>query len=137
MKRILIIDDDVDFTSIQKEILEKAGYTAEVCHSSTEGLARAMTEPLPDLIISDLMMEHDDSGFRLCHALKKDKQTAGIPILMLTGVQKARNISFDFQAKGTREWIKADDMADKPIRPEHLLIRVRHLLGESGEASHS
>jgi putative two-component system response regulator len=129
MATILMIDDDVDFVAIQREILEGAGFTVAAIHSSEEALKSLETGTLPDLIIADLMMEHDDSGFRMCHALKRNPRTARVPILMLTGVVRDRNIGFDLKSPAAREWIKADDFAEKPIRPEQLLAHVRHLLG--------
>jgi CheY-like chemotaxis protein len=133
-KKVLIVDDDVDFALIQKEILEKDGFVVQMIHSSDEALKTLEDGEPPDLIISDLMMEKDDSGFTLCHKLKRAPKTSKVPILMLTGVGQVRSIGFDLKSSASREWIKADDFAEKPVRPEVLLAKVRHLLGMSAEA---
>ncbi len=136
MKKIFIIDDDIDFVAIQSEILRKGGFEVSACHNSGEALTQLASAPaLPDMIIVDLMMERDDAGFQVCHALKKDPRTKSVPILMLTGVNKARNLGFDLKSPSAREWIKADDFAEKPIRPENLLARVHHLLKTPGHES--
>ncbi len=132
-KKILMIDDDVDFVAIQSEILESAGFSVTACHSSAEGLEMVTKGPPPDLIIVDLMMERDDSGFTFCHAVKRNPKTAKIPVLMLTAVARDRSIGFDLKSPQARDWIKADDFADKPIRKETLLAKVHHLLGEPAE----
>ena len=138
MPHILIVDDDIDFAAIQTEVLEKNGFTVETRINSEEGWdALQKGEVKPDLIIVDLMMEADDSGFTFCHRAKRLAATAHIPILMLTGVSKERNMGFDLKSPSAREWIKADDFAEKPIRPEILLAKVRHLLGEPAVDTHS
>ena len=132
-KHIFIVDDDIDFVAIQKEVLEKEGFTVSFVHTAGEAIKQLESPTLPDLIISDLMIERDDAGFTFCHKVKANPQTKHIPILMLTGVSQARNIGFDLKSPSAREWIKADDFAEKPIRPETLLAKVHHLLGEPSE----
>ncbi|NLI77611.1 MAG: response regulator [Candidatus Riflebacteria bacterium] len=133
MANILIVDDDVDFVAIQREVLERDGNHVDAVHTAQDGLEWLAKNPLPDLIMVDLMIERDDAGFTFCHAVKRDARTAKIPVLMLTGVSKARSIGFDLKSPSSREWIKADDFAEKPIRPDILLAKVHHLLGQPAE----
>ena len=136
-KLVLIVDDDPDFAAISGEILQKAGYA--VRHELSAGAALEVLQQgavVPDLIISDLMMERDDAGFRFCHAVRKlAGRLAQTPILMLTAVARARAIPFDLKSPAAREWIKADDFAEKPIRKETLLAKVRHLLSEPADGA--
>lgn len=132
--KILLVDDDPDFTAIHKEILEKDGFQVSVLHNSIEAAeALEAGKETPALIMVDLMMEKDDSGFKFCHRVRKNPQTAKTPILMCTGVARARSLGFDIKSPEAREWIKADDFAEKPIRAETLLAKVHHLLGEPAE----
>ncbi|MFZ2955504.1 MAG: response regulator [Candidatus Ozemobacteraceae bacterium] len=133
-KKVFLVDDDPDFVAIHREILEREGFIVTTSPSSTDGL-KALQEgkETPDLIICDLMMERDDSGFTFCHSVRRLPAFAKTPILMLTGVSRARNMPFDLKSPSAREWIKADDFAEKPIRPEMLLAKVRHLLGEPAD----
>ncbi|RCK79577.1 MAG: two-component response regulator [Candidatus Ozemobacter sibiricus] len=137
MANILIVDDDIDFVAIQREVLEKDGNHVDAVHTAKDGLEWLQKNALPDLIIVDLMIERDDAGFTFCHAVKRDPRTQKIPILMLTGVSKARSIGFDLKSPSSREWIKADDFAEKPIRSETLLAKVHHLLGQPAEKPES
>ncbi|MBF0406954.1 MAG: response regulator [Candidatus Riflebacteria bacterium] len=130
-RKILIVDDDLDFSSIHKEILEKDGFTVTAKYTSADALESLKNgSEKPDLIVCDLMMEKDDSGFTFCHNVKKTPHLARTPILMLTGVNRAKNLPFDLKSNSAREWIKADDFAEKPIRAEDFLAKIHRLLGE-------
>ncbi|MBP7867434.1 MAG: response regulator [Acidobacteria bacterium] len=128
MKKILIIDDDADFVEINRTVLEAAGFAVKHAYSGKDGVAAALADP-PDLVILDLMMEHWDSGFVAARRIKGDPATAGVPVLMLTGVTRETGMSFDLDSPGEREWIKADMFLSKPLRPEELLQRVKAVLG--------
>lgn len=135
-KNIFMVDDDPDFLEIHKEILEKGGFAVTSSPNSAEALKSLQDGAVkPDLIICDLMMEKDDSGFTFCHNVRKLAPFAKTPILMLTGVNRAKNMPFDLKSPSAREWIKASDFAEKPIRAENLLAKVHHLLGEPAEGT--
>ena len=95
--KILLVDDDPDFTAIHKEILEKDGFQVSVIHNSIEAAeALEAGKESPDLIMCDLMMEKDDSGFKFCHRVRRNPKTATLPILMCTGVARAHHEGFQF-----------------------------------------
>lgn len=128
-KKILIIDDDVDFVEIQKTVLESHGYEVRHAFNGKEGLALAAGYK-PDLILLDLMMEHYDTGFVVAKKLKEDPALAGVPILMLSGVARETGVKFDLDSNAERAWIKADFFLNKPVRAEELVARVAALLGQ-------
>lgn len=128
MARIFIIDDDVDFVNIHKEILEKEGHSVETFYTSSDALSRLSNQPLPDAIIVDLMIEKDDAGIVFCHKVKSNSQTKHIPIIMLTSVNTIKNLNLDVKSNFAREWIKADKFLDKPVRKENLISLVNHVL---------
>ena len=68
---ILIVDDDYDFLEINRIILEGAGYRVVEATNPDEAHAR-ITGEVPDLIITDLMMDSLDAGFAFAAALKDD-----------------------------------------------------------------
>ena len=53
-------------------------------------------------------------------------ETKDLPILMLTGVGQATGLEFE----PDDDFLPADDYAEKPLRPDDLLSRVRKLIGE-------
>lgn len=127
-KNILIVDDDEDFLIATKLVLEKSGYNVETCMSAKECIAK-LKATKPDLIILDVMMETDHSGFDLCRELKRDTDTKEIPILMLTAVDQKYPLNFA-TAAGDEFWLPVEDFIDKPVEAGALVERVKELLGE-------
>ena len=81
-KKILIVDDEKDIREILKAILEHEGYVTLEANDGKQGYEKAVSEQ-PDLIILDIMMPVLD-GFGAAEKLKTNKDTFGIPIIMLT-----------------------------------------------------
>lgn len=80
--RILAIDDDPAVLALIRGHLENKAVQLRCAGSGSEGLEMARTEP-PDLILLDLMMP-GMNGFEVAEALRRDKATNGVPILVLT-----------------------------------------------------
>jgi CheY-like chemotaxis protein len=125
-KKILIVDDDVDFVEATKIVLEKSGYHVETCLSAEACLEKLKTID-PDLIIMDVMMETDHSGFDLCREIKRNSKTKEIPVLMLTAVEEKYPMNFE-SAAGDETWLPVDGYIDKPVEAGVLLERINKLL---------
>ena len=125
-EKILLVDDDQDFTAATGTILEANGFEVAIAHNTGDA-EKAIDESKPELILLDVMMEHMDDGFNLCRSLKQAEATSSIPIIMLTGITGKTGLKFS--PKTDEEWLPADDYLDKPVDPEELLKRVRKLLG--------
>jgi len=125
-KNILLVDDDADFLTATKLVLEESGYYVETALSAKECLNK-LKEKKPDLIILDVMMETDHSGFDLCRELKRDSDTKEIPILMLTAVDQKYPLNFA-SAAGDESWLPVEDFIDKPVEAGVLIERVKKLL---------
>nr|CBX31050.1 hypothetical protein N47_E45620 [uncultured Desulfobacterium sp.] len=78
-KRILVVDDEPDFSMILKKYLEKEGFDVELAYDGAEGLAKVKTNP-PDAIVLDVMMPEMD-GYEVCSKIKK--RINSIPIFRL------------------------------------------------------
>jgi CheY-like chemotaxis protein len=76
--------------------------------------------------VVDLMMENMDSGFVLCHHVKR--LFPETPVILLTAVKAATGLDFSPTSQDAASWIKADALLDKPVRPEQLKQEVRRLL---------
>ena len=72
------------------------------------------------------MMENLDSGFVLCHQIKRLYPET--PVIILTAVKSATGVDLAPKSSGAASWIKADLMLDKPVRPEQLRNEVKRLL---------
>jgi two-component system phosphate regulon response regulator PhoB len=116
--RILIIADERGLTDVLTYNLQREGYDALVAHDGQEGLRKAQTH-LPDMILLDLMLPGMD-GLEVCRQLRAGKQTARIPILMLTarGEETDQVVGFS---------VGADDYVTKPFSVRVLLQRIRAL----------
>ena len=122
-KKILLVDDDADFTEATKIILESKSYDVSVAHNGKEGLKKVQTEQ-PNLIILDVMMPEMD-GYEVCAKLKADPKCGHIPILLLTAV--GESISTTKYTKEMGMKIEADDYIPKPVEPIKLVERVEKL----------
>lgn len=133
-KKILIVDDNVDFVKLNTATLEAAGYEVEAAYNSEEGFTK-VEYGRPDAIVLDLMMERHDSGFKLAEKIKTHPVFRTIPILMLTAVGEATGFRFSMESDGY--WMKTDDFADKPLPPEELIDRVGRLVAGTERESSS
>ena len=127
-KKILLVDDDVDFIESTKTVLESKPYQVVVAYEGDEGLRKAREEK-PDLILLDIIMPVKD-GFTAAEQLKKDPELSKIPTLMLTSYAARRSETSIPVSKGFN--LEADDYIDKPIKPEELLATVEKYLNKAG-----
>jgi DNA-binding response OmpR family regulator len=116
MKTIVLIDDDEDFLEWVVAGLSRDGYHILTATTGKKGLALAESR-LPDLVIVDIQLS-DINGYAICHALRKNAQTAAIPLILVTGVFK----EIEAKEKGYRAG--ADDFLVKPFSYEQLRVRV-------------
>lgn len=119
MAKILVIDDEETVHLICRAYLTKAGHTIETAFDGPEGIAKARTFA-PDLILLDINMPKM-SGFDVADALKKDAETSGIPIFMMTSLKQETNIQRGY-GLGIEEYIT------KPANMEHLKLRIEKFL---------
>ena len=115
-KRILIVEDDDDIASIERDYLEVGGYEVKVEENGTAGLTEALTGEY-DLILLDIMLPGMD-GFQI---VRKLRDKIDIPIMMVTArrsdIDKIRGLGFG-----------ADDYIEKPFSPGVLVARVKSQL---------
>lgn len=129
-KRIVIIDDDPDFVTATKTILENKAYECTCAYSAKEGLEK-IEEVKPDLIILDVMMEHLTAGFGVVNKLRTPDRNSRyfdyskIPILIISNIQKVMEIDFG-QLAGT-QLLPVDDFLEKPVSAKTLISKVNTL----------
>jgi CheY-like chemotaxis protein len=124
-KRILLVDDDPDYLYVMRANLQGMGF--EVITADTQKEAETIIEKnKPDLAIFDLMMENQDTGFILCHKMKR--QYPDVPIIIASAVTAETGIMFDVDSQEEMDWIKADLFLDKGIRMDQLHKEINKLL---------
>lgn len=122
MKRILTIDDNQDNLVTVNALLKHAIPDCEVIAASSgeEGLQKAIIEK-PDTILLDIHMPGMD-GFETCRELKQIRETAHIPVIMLTAIRT------DSPSRVRALDLGADAFLTKPIEESELAAQVKAML---------
>ena len=125
-KEILVIEDEKDLVELIKYNLEKEGFQVLSASNGEEGL-RLVQRKRPALILLDLMLPVID-GLEVCRRIKKDHQTAAIPVVILTVKDAEADIVSGLE-------VGADDYITKPFSPRVLIARVRAILRRYEESA--
>jgi len=118
--RILVVDDERDLVNTLEYNLKREGYETRVALTGRDGIELAQQEPLPDLVLLDIMLP-DISGWDVCRELRRAERTRRIPVVMLTakGEEIDRVVGFE---------VGADDYVVKPFSVRELLLRIKAIL---------
>ena len=119
MKKILVVDDKPEVVELVTATLEGEGYQIICAFDGREALEKIGKEK-PDLVLLDIIMPTMD-GLEVLAKVKNDRQTKGIPIIMLTA--KGQKLDKD---KGIR--LGAEDYIIKPFSPSHLLTKIEEIM---------
>ena len=119
MKKILVIDDDLDTLNILRIKLEAHQYEVITGRDGQEALS-LIREHRPDLIIMDVMMPKL-SGFKATRLIKFDAKSKHIPLIILTARTQDADRTLGLE-------VGADIYVTKPFEPEELLKEVERLL---------
>ncbi len=89
-KKILVVDDSITTRTLEKNILEAAGYQVCIATDGCEALEMMQAGSLPDLVVTDIVMPRMD-GFEMTHRIKSDPQTAHLPVILVTSLESAED----------------------------------------------
>ena len=121
MRKILLLDDDVELCELLREYLAAENFEVEFAHEGSSGLSRALAESV-DMVLLDVMLP-GRNGFEV---LRELREQSAVPVLMLT----ARGDDVD-RIVGLE--MGADDYLPKPFNPRELVARIRAVLRRQGE----
>lgn len=122
--KVLVVDDEKDITALVAYHLEREGFTVLQAHDGLQALELVKRER-PSLLVLDLMLPHL-SGLDVCRRLRKEPDTARLPILMLTAKAEETDKVLGLELGG-------DDYLTKPFGPKELVARVKALIRRSEE----
>ena len=122
-KYVLIVDDDPDMVETVGMMLESKGYEVGKAYDGIEGQESIGKRP-PDLLILDVMMPRKNV-YVLCAELKKNNETRGIPIILLTAVADAVPTTTYSHADGRA--MEAEDYIPKPVDIQVLIEAIERL----------
>lgn len=123
MKKILIVEDELDIQELLGAYLRDAGYQTAAAGDGVEALALFGSQPF-DLVLLDVMLPKID-GFGVCELIRRQSQ---VPILMLTALD-----SEEQQLKGFG--LNIDDYVTKPFSMPVLLKKIAAILRRAGGVS--
>ncbi|MGX7111908.1 response regulator transcription factor [Gemella cuniculi] len=115
--KILLVDDEIEITEINKRYLEQAGYDVTIAHDGIEALA-VFKKLKVDLIITDIMMPNMD-GYDFISEIQYI--TPEQPFLFITAKTAEPDKIYALS-------MGADDFIIKPFSPRELVLRVRNIL---------
>jgi two-component system alkaline phosphatase synthesis response regulator PhoP len=113
---IMVIDDDTDFLTAMRLVLEASGYDMAEAKSAEEGL-KVYKKTNPDLVLVDLMMEEIDSGTTFVKELRLIGNKAPVYLLSAAGDEMADNV--DYAQLGFA------GVFQKPIENQRLLSVIK------------
>jgi adenylate cyclase len=116
---ILAVDDEPANLALLRKLLRHQGYEVTEAVDGRSAL-RATAEVAPDLVCLDVMMP-DLDGIEVCQQLRRMPEHAGLPILLLTALNRPED-----KARGLEAG--ANDFLSKPFDESELAARVRSLL---------
>ena len=125
--RILVVDDEEDLCEILKFNLENEGYWVDTANSAEEALKMDLSQY--HLLLLDVMMG-EISGFRMANMLKKNKDTAQIPIIFVTAKDTENDTITGFN-------LGADDYISKPFSIREVIVRIKAVLRRTASSSPS
>lgn len=126
-KKILIADDDVQLVDSMKTLLENAGFNPFYTYKS-ENIIQTVKDVKPDLILLDVMFAGSTGpdGFQISRELHNEPMLKDIPVIILSGVRKVRNLPFDYNPD--ERWMPVKAFLEKPVKPDELLSAIKEIL---------
>jgi len=124
--KILVAEDDRDIADLIAHYIRKQGWQAHVVGTGDEALAYARQQS-PDLLVLDVMMP-GLSGLEVCRALRGNRTTAAIPIIMVTARAEESDRIVGLE-------IGADDYIAKPFSTPELMARIKALMRRATRSS--
>jgi len=115
-RTVLIVDDTAENLTLMHSLLTDH-YRTRIANNGERALKAAATEPIPDLVLLDIMMPGMD-GYEVCRRLKADPVTRLIPVIFLTAKTEVEDEQAGFD-------VGAVDYITKPISPPIVMARVK------------
>lgn len=123
MKKILVIDDDLDLLQIMSDFLSSNNYEVTTAQNGRLGL-KALNANL-DLILCDIKLP-DFNGLEILTKIKKLQ--SHIPVIMITGYSDVAT-AVEALRRGAKDYVT------KPLYPDEILLKIKEVTSEQQQAS--
>lgn len=123
---ILLVEDDSFISGMYQTKLSSLGYQIELAEDGEAAWARISRDPLPDLVLLDIVLPKKD-GFEVLENIRGEKRTKELPVILLTNLGQKPDIE-----RGVK--LGADDYIIKAhFTPSEVVEKIQKVLG--GESS--
>jgi DNA-binding response OmpR family regulator len=114
MKKILVVDDNECILEMLKELLELKGFDVQLL-SGGATVQDVVEEQMPDIVLLDILLGRCN-GMDICRTLKENPNTATIPVLMMSAMEKPLHL--------VGQHTTPDDFIAKPFDIYHLMMKI-------------
>lgn len=119
MARVLIVEDNPAITMVMEMVLKDAGYEVAVAENGAKALVSMKDGFLPDIVVTDLVMEEMD-GWSMVTEMRAGDKSKNIPVIVMTGsVSDPENLPEPSLFQG---------LLTKPFELEDLISMVQKLI---------
>ena len=125
--KIVLVEDDSFISGMYQAKLSSLGFAVEVIDNGESAAARLAKDPLPDLILLDVVLPQKD-GFEILEELRQSERTKNIPVILLTNLGQKPDVE-----RGIK--LGADDYIIKAhYTPTEVVEKITKVLNEKRPA---
>jgi len=125
---ILLVEDDVFISGMYQTKLSGFGYAVELKEDGAAAWERLQQDPLPDLILLDVVLPQKD-GFEILTGVRGDDRTKNLPVILLTNLGQKPDVE-----RGIK--LGADDYIIKAhYTPSEVVEKIKQVLARRGHES--
>ncbi len=124
---VLLVEDDTFISAMYKTKLANLGYQVEVIEDGGTASERLKRDPLPDLVLLDIVLPQRD-GFEILEDLRGQERTKGLPVILLTNLGQKPDVE-----RGVK--LGADDYIIKAhYTPTEVVDKIKRVLKNRNNA---
>ncbi len=124
-KSVVLVEDDTFISGMYQTKLASLGFTVEVKEDGEAAWERLAQDPLPDLVLLDIVLPKKD-GFEILEGLRKEDRTKNLPVILLTNLGQKPDVE-----RGIK--LGADDYIIKAhFTPSEVVEKIKKVLAARG-----
>lgn len=114
MKKVLLLDNDLDVLDIMQEVLSYEGFDVK-CIEQTDNILPEIENFSPDVVVLDYLLGEINGG-EICHQIKLNKSTSGLPVILISAYPRVLQSLGDYGC---------DDFISKPFDLDDFTGRIK------------
>lgn len=122
---ILLVEDDSFISGMYQTKLTSMGYTVEVIDDGEQAWARLQKDPVPDLLLLDIVLPKRD-GFEILEFVRKNKPTQNLPVILLTNLGQKPDVERGLSLGADDYVIKAHFTPTEVVEKISKLLARKH-----------